>query len=422
MAPQESQYMQLHGLDDADMTISLCNHEEFRAGTNQLSYTLYNPTDSEDGWHFCYMGLPTPSGANNHAVPSDWGQDIPGGVIHGVKNGGIDHQWFEGTDFTGTTTYGTSWNFVKRGRYQITLTFNDVNNLPDPGTVFYVRYVVDQSQRDLSGIIWSYTVENQGLQFTLPPVKGAMTHITVAGDETDWLGVEDDNTWTIQEWINHLHDIGCLASAAHAWAPSTPHTPQQMVSATFDLMEILNSETSGSGDELYDGMLQIQVPLAKPFPFLTSADDGSSAGNFQSVVYSDTMEKADMIQNFRQGNCFASKGSGGTGPGGNCLILTPISVNDNDITIGTLFSGYGTYKYPCDFHWITTNGEVRTTLNVIQDTFTVSGDEGYVRLIVNAPQNTTYSNPFIIVPYPILAEWEIPTSQIDGLFNIRLGG
>jgi hypothetical protein len=249
-----------------------------------------------------------------------------------------------------------------------------------------------------------------------------MTHITVAGDETDWLGVEDDNTWTIQEWINHLHDIGCLASAAHAWAPSTPHTPQQMVSATFDLMEILNSETSGSGDELYDGMLQIQVPLAKPFPFLTSADDGSSAGNFQSVVYSDTMEKADMIQNFRQGNCFASKGSGGTGPGGNCLILTPISVNDNDITIGTLFSGYGTYKYPCDFHWITTNGEVRTTLNVIQDTFTVSGDEGYVRLIVNAPQNTTYSNPFIIVPYPILAEWEIPTSQIDGLFNIRLGG
>jgi hypothetical protein len=363
-------------------------------------------------------------------MSANWGQDVLGGTVIGQKNGVANYVWHEGTDFVGTTTPTNNFNGVPRSRYKITLTFLDPNNVPDTGTLFFVRYIVDQSQRDLSGMIWTYATEEVDDHYV---VGGRdWTHTVCVGNQTDWVDF-DTGLVTLATYVDHLHSIGCLAQAAHAWIPQVPATPQELATVAYDLFEVKNDEApdtlspTSNAQVFWDAVLSILIPAGKKFPAPSSAEDSNfnfnAVGFFGVEIFADSLTVEEMHDSLAAGNSVAWFG----GHGNSNIHLSPITVSGNQITIGTNYGAAA--KLPTTFYWICADGVVQTTPNVTQDTYTVTGDEVYVRLYVqqittNGVIREAWTTPFVVLPSDtIYVDWDTGNaSNIEGLFNVRLAG
>ena len=213
-------------------------------------------------------------------------------------------------------------------------------------------------------------------------------------------------------------------NAGQSYAFATPHTAEQLAALDpgFDFFEVKNN---WDFTPLWDQLLQLKIPYGLPFPFCSCVDDLSNEGGCynHTTVFADTPTKGDILANLKIGNSEASYGGGTERPHFSLII-----VEGNQITIGTTMATEGAAPWKLDYHWYTDAGEVQTTLNVSQDTYTVTGDEMYVRLWVilwelsGTIYGQAWTNPFVVLPHAIVHDWDESASNIEGLFNIRLAG
>jgi hypothetical protein len=463
-------------LTDALMLSNLVNHEQHVAGgscvvpgSNNTQYYLHNGTDTADGWRFCAQGIiPYPPALQSGPLPSGWQNDWcvakPGpGEIIGYQHG-VVRKWYEGTDFIGEAVPMNNFNGVLRERYAILLTFLHEDDLPDAkpgpgsgasgaGSLFVVRYLVDQSVRyaggvvnascpsdALSGILFSYSTENQSLMYSIPdpstyghpgqPCPAPWSpqpcfpycHETFIGEQqtTNFAGDEDWQHYSVQEYVTLAHPHGYGINLAHPYACPPVYgnfhqTADISASVNFNLIEMGNGVQGIYGGFIkesgyWDAVLIDRIAAGQSIPYGTATDDFCSpeppyfqtwANGFPGrgcAIYSDSLDKQELLANAFAGNFYAWFSSqapdhiriteiGGYGGFVSLSVDRPATFN--------WFSG----RIPPVFNSVTgvwDKTPVQTTEGVLSDTYTPTADDVYVRVEVSNNITGLATQPFLI--------------------------
>ena len=109
------------------------------------------------------------------------------------------------------------------------------------------------------------------------------------------------------------------------------------------------------------------------------------------MVNADRLTKADIMANLKAGNYYVAAGFGSTGTR-EMARISSITTNNDTITV----------KVPQNstIQWIKSGGViVKTTANVITDSYKAQGDEGFVRTVVSRsddPGAQAWSQPIFV--------------------------
>jgi hypothetical protein len=119
-------------------------------------------------------------------------------------------------------------------------------------------------------------------------------------------------------------------------------------------------------------------------------------------VFADDLTEDDILNSISTGNFYASTG----------LLLNSITVVGNTETVEAAQAS--------NFYWVKKNGQIiKTTLGVTSDSYTINGDEGYVRVYATASDDANkraYVQPiFINNEYPEPAQYTDYAPVTDGL-------
>jgi predicted metal-dependent phosphoesterase TrpH len=197
---------------------------------------------------------------------------------------------------------------------------------------------------------------------------------------------------TPQTAIDTINSQGGIAILAH---PTSP-IPSQFFSnetlktlTNYSFMEITNSDAA-TAIKLYDKLLSSGKVI-----WAVGSDDSHtlSAVNQKGsvIVNANTLTIEDVISNLRAGNFYVTTGRGDP--------ATPEDARISSITVSGLTI---TVKVPeaSTIQWIMKNGVVaKPTTGVLQDSYTVRGDEKYVRVMTTLSSNENkhaWSQPILI--------------------------
>ena len=200
-----------------------------------------------------------------------------------------------------------------------------------------------------------------------------------------------------QTTINNIIADGGMAGLAHPlWQDPESHAYNWNNDAIdgvvgFEFMEIVNTVLWARGlktlaqvtyTEQYDHALSTGKKC-----WCLAVDDMHIIGEGDLdkgwvVVNANSNSQSDILDALKTGNFYSSIGG----------VISDITLNVNTITISVPVSS--TIK------WIKKNGEViKTTTGVLEDNYTVQGDELYVRMEVDSgTDNLAWSQPLFITP------------------------
>lgn len=200
-----------------------------------------------------------------------------------------------------------------------------------------------------------------------------------------------------QQVINDVTAQGGMALLAH---PTLPLPGLGFANETlrtltgYRFVEVTNLDAQ-SALAFYDAALTRGTPA-----WLVGDDDAHTLRDVNAtasvVVNADRLTAADVIANLRAGNFYVATGRGLTSsaPGG--ARISSITTSNRTITIAV--------PEPSTVTWIEKEGRIiKTTEGVTEDTYTVRGDERYVRIVVSPrayPAQRAWSQPIVVEQRP----------------------
>jgi len=145
------------------------------------------------------------------------------------------------------------------------------------------------------------------------------------------------------------------------------------------LIEIYNGTTNTFAEDDWDYLLSHNVTS-----YGTATDDcHTNAGRDFNVgwivAYASSLSQQNILSSLKSGNFYASTGAD----------FSNISVTNNTINVTTRLSS--------QIQWIKTGGEIiKTTPSATSDSYTIQGDEGYVRIKIKDYNGQAWSNPIFV--------------------------
>ncbi len=199
-----------------------------------------------------------------------------------------------------------------------------------------------------------------------------------------------------QQVINDINAQGGLALLAH---PTLPISGLGFSNATlrnltgYRFVEITNLD-SASALTFYDAALSSGTQA-----WLVGDDDAHTLREVNAtasvVVNAERLTAADVMANLRAGNFYVATGHG-IAPSAGAARITSITTSNRTITVSV--------PEPSTITWIQKEGAVlKTTEGVTRDTYTVRGDERYVRIMVSPrarPAQHAWSQPIAVESRP----------------------
>jgi len=201
------------------------------------------------------------------------------------------------------------------------------------------------------------------------------------------------NAWnTPQATIDAINSQGGLASLAHPThvIPTMYYSNETLKTLTnYMFIEITNVDAA-TAIQLYDKELSSGKVV-----WAMGTDDSHTVKEINMrgsvVVNADRLTIDDIMSSLRSGNFYVISGRGDPATSGDARISS-IAVSGLTITV----------KVPetSSIQWITKDGVVvKTTENVLQDSYRVTGDEKYVRIMTTLTSNAhkhAWSQPIFV--------------------------
>ncbi len=195
-----------------------------------------------------------------------------------------------------------------------------------------------------------------------------------------------------QTELDAINAQGGLAFLAHPTEqiPSLFFSNETLKTLTnYSFIEITNNDAA-TAIQLYDKLLSNGKVV-----WAVGTDDSHTLAEVNQkgsvIVNADRLTIEDVMSNLRSGNFYVSTGRGDPATPGDARIS---SITASGLTI--------TVKVPeaSTIHWITKDGVVaKTTTGVLQDSYTVRGDEKYVRVMTTLSSNENkhaWSQPILV--------------------------
>jgi len=215
-----------------------------------------------------------------------------------------------------------------------------------------------------------------GLTF-IQSVEESISHHIVAYDITERSGSLD-----VQTVLNFHEDRNKITSIAHPnWINMYQLTADEMAKLSeYNFTEVYNNVLDSYAESQWDYALSTYKKV-----FATAVDDchditGAKFNGGWVVVFTETNTKDAILESLRNGNFYASTGND-----------ISISFSGNEITASSAASSTITF-----IGW---NGKaLQTTAGVTTATYTIKGDEGYIRVrsVRTSDSKYAWSQPIFI--------------------------